>query len=41
MWSGCIDGASSNQSLTGAIPLLAYTGTLGCWVSPLARCVPP
>ncbi len=27
--------------LTGANPLLTHTGTLGCWVSPLAHCVPP
>jgi hypothetical protein len=27
--------------LTGANPLLTRTGTLGCWVSSLARCVPP
>jgi hypothetical protein len=27
--------------LTGANLLLTRTGTLGCWVSPLAHCVPP
>ena len=41
LWSDYIAEANPNPSLTGAIPLLTRTGTLGCWVSPLARCVPP
>ncbi len=41
LWSDYIAEANPYPSLTGANPLLANTGTLGCWVSPLARCVPP
>ena len=39
--SGYVGEAGSHRPLTGAIPLLTHTGTLGCWVSPLARCTPP
>ena len=35
--SGYFRRASNHQSLTGAIPLLIHTGTLGCWVSPLTH----
>ncbi len=41
LWSDYIAEANPCPSLTGMNPLLADTGTLGCWVSPLARCVPP
>ena len=32
--------AVNHQTLTGAIPLLTHTGTLGCWVFPLAQSAP-
>ena len=38
--SGYFRRASNCQSLTGAIPLLTHTGTLGCWVSPLTQYAP-
>ena len=38
--SGYFRRASHRQSLTGAIPLLTHTGTLGCWVSPLTHYAP-
>ena len=39
--SGYFRRAADRQSLTGAIPLLTHTETLGCWVSPLAHSAPP
>ncbi len=41
LWSDYIVEADPNPSLTSANPLLTHTGTFGCWVSPLALCVPP
>jgi hypothetical protein len=41
LWSDYFAKANPQPSLAGANPLLAITGTLGCWVSPLAHCVPP
>jgi hypothetical protein len=40
LWSDYIVEANPYSSLTDANPLLTHTGTLGCWVSPLALCVP-
>ena len=39
--SGYFRRAADRQSLTGAIPLLTRTQTLGCWVFPLARSALP
>ena len=39
--SGSIGTAANYRPLTSAIPLLTHTGTLGCWVSPLALSAPP
>ena len=39
--SDYVGKAAGHRPLTGAVPLLTHTGTLGCWVSPLARSAPP
>lgn len=39
--SGCISRADTERPLLAAIPLLPDMGTFSCWVSPLARFVPP
>ena len=38
--SDCVGEASGHRPLTSAVPLLTHTGTLGCWVSPLAQSAP-
>ena len=32
IWSGYVGRAAGHRALTGAVPLLTPTGTLGCWL---------
>ena len=39
--SSYVSRDADHQPLTGAVRLPTHTGTLGCWVFPLAQSIPP